>query len=273
MTDTHVVRDLFDDLAPVYDREIPFFATFGADLVAWAELRPGDHVLDLGAGTGAVTRPAAAATGATGRVVAVDNAPAMLDTVATDVPGVETLLADVHALDVPDAAFDVVTCGFLLHFLDDPVRALTEIRRVLRPEGRLVLSGPPQGPVPPEVSRPDPRWSFMGELLADVGGRSASRGGTDPFTPPPRPLPELCREVGLTDLRTHLAVRELTLRDPEHYWRWQCSHGFRGFVDSLDDDLASELRDGILRGLAPIAADDGAITMRSVVAFTSAARP
>ncbi len=63
MTDTAAVLRLFDELAGEYDQHIPFFAPFGRDLVAWCDLRPGQRVLDIAAGRGAVTGPAAQAVG------------------------------------------------------------------------------------------------------------------------------------------------------------------------------------------------------------------
>ena len=50
MTDTAAMLRLFDELAGEYDQHILFFATFGRDLVAWCDLRPGQRVLDIAAG-------------------------------------------------------------------------------------------------------------------------------------------------------------------------------------------------------------------------------
>ena len=75
MTDTAAVLRLFDELAGEYDQHIPFFAPFGRDLVAWCGLRPGQRVLDIAAGRGAVTGPAAQAVGPRGAVLAIDGSP------------------------------------------------------------------------------------------------------------------------------------------------------------------------------------------------------
>ena len=82
MTDTAAVLRLFDELAGEYDQHIPFFATFGRDLVTWCDLRPGQRVLDIAAGRGAVTGPAAQAVGPRGAVLAIDRSPNMLRALA-----------------------------------------------------------------------------------------------------------------------------------------------------------------------------------------------
>lgn len=63
---------------------LPFFATFGRELAGWCGLRPGQRVLDVAAGRGAITLPAARAVGPRGLVVAVDNAPNMRAALARD---------------------------------------------------------------------------------------------------------------------------------------------------------------------------------------------
>jgi ubiquinone/menaquinone biosynthesis C-methylase UbiE len=84
VTDTAAVQRLFDEVAAEYDQHLPFFATFGRDLVDWSGLQPGQRVLDIAAGRGAITVPAAQAVGKHGAVVAVDNAPNMLSALATE---------------------------------------------------------------------------------------------------------------------------------------------------------------------------------------------
>jgi hypothetical protein len=59
------------------------------------------------------------------------------------------------------------------------------------------------------------------------------------------------------------------IRDPQHYWDWSTSHGFRGYVDSLGPRLAAEFRTRMLAGLERVHAS-GAITLDGTVAFTRA---
>jgi ubiquinone/menaquinone biosynthesis C-methylase UbiE len=106
-----------------------------------AGLRPGLSVLDVGCGPGTITADLAARV-APGRVTAADSSPDVLDQArqaATDagVDNVDFAIADVHALDFPDATFDLVHAHQVLQHVTDPVLALREMRRVCRPGGRV----------------------------------------------------------------------------------------------------------------------------------------
>lgn len=114
-------------------------------LLAGAALVPGERVLDVACGTGLVSFAAARAVGADGRVVGVDLSGSMVDAanrraVERQVSNASFARMDAELLDLPDAAFDVVLCALGLMYLPEPERALREMRRVLRPGGRLVVA-------------------------------------------------------------------------------------------------------------------------------------
>jgi ubiquinone/menaquinone biosynthesis C-methylase UbiE len=103
-------------------------------------LRPGFDLLDVGCGPGTITADLARRV-APGRVVGLDRVHEVLGkaSVQAGAQGVAIELAagDVYALPFPDASFDVVHAHQVLQHLIDPVRALAEMRRVLRPGGLL----------------------------------------------------------------------------------------------------------------------------------------
>lgn len=111
------------------------------------------RVLDVATGTGLVLRalaalgllPGAASSGgpvAPGEPAAVglDASAGMLAVARTHLPGVAWTQGDAQVLPFDDGAFDLVTCVTGLHLMTDPVAALREWRRVLAPEGRIVLA-------------------------------------------------------------------------------------------------------------------------------------
>ena len=100
----------------------------------------GGEVLDAGCGEG-YGADLLARAGAT-RVVAVDNDPSVIAHIDERYPDVEPLRADLAALPLPDAAFDVVVSLQVIEHLPDVPRYLSELRRVLRPGGELVLTTP-----------------------------------------------------------------------------------------------------------------------------------
>jgi SAM-dependent methyltransferase len=110
-------------------------------LLALAGDVSGARALDVGTGVGA-TALALAARGA--RVAALDLTPAMLEKVREQaaergIDGIETQLGDAAALPFPDAHFDLVACRVCAHHFGRPREAVSEMARVLRPGGQLLL--------------------------------------------------------------------------------------------------------------------------------------
>lgn len=114
-------------------------------LLARAALAPGERVLDVACGTGLVTLAAARAVGPGGQVMGVDIAERMVDALrgcaaAAGLPQVVAARMDAEQLALPDGSVDVVLCALGLMYLPDPVQALREVCRVLRPGGRAVFA-------------------------------------------------------------------------------------------------------------------------------------
>jgi len=109
------------------------------------ELRGGQAVLDVACGPGTVTRHAALRVGPTGRVTGCDLSPAMLDLARSKISSghsapIEYLECSADSLQVPDEAFDVVTCQQGLQFFPDRPTALADMRRALRFGGQLGIA-------------------------------------------------------------------------------------------------------------------------------------
>jgi SAM-dependent methyltransferase len=137
---------VWDRMSDVYVREIDRrFASVVEGVLARADVQPGERVLDLGTGTGAVAERAAVAVGPDGEVVGVDISPEML--ALAEQRARELGLANVRyvpgraeALPSPDAEFDAVLASLSLMYAIDRASAAREIARVLRPGARLVAA-------------------------------------------------------------------------------------------------------------------------------------
>lgn len=147
---TGYYRAWCNTLALVYDaltRVLGVFVggerRFRARIVSATGIRGGDSVLDLGCGTGTLAILMAERVGPEGRVVGIDLSPRMLATARRKGSGSNLTFreANAEALPYPDASFDVVTATYTLHEMPRQARAnaLRECRRVLKPEGRLVV--------------------------------------------------------------------------------------------------------------------------------------
>lgn len=120
------------------------FAGVGYPFVAEC-IRPGDTVLDLGAGSGTDTFIAAHLTGPAGKVYALDMTAAMREKLAANLERaglstVEGLAGSLEDIPLPDQSVDVVVSNGVLNLVPDKKKAIQEIARVLRPGGRMQIS-------------------------------------------------------------------------------------------------------------------------------------
>jgi demethylmenaquinone methyltransferase / 2-methoxy-6-polyprenyl-1,4-benzoquinol methylase len=135
------VQRMFDRIAPVYDLMNRLMTAgldrrWRAETVAQA-VRHGDRVLDACCGTGDLA--AAALRAGAAEVVGLDFSEAMLERARAKEPHVEWVRGDVLALPFPDESFDAATVGFGVRNVEDLEAGLRELRRVLRPGGRLAI--------------------------------------------------------------------------------------------------------------------------------------
>lgn len=235
MTDAAAMAAAFDRVARSYETVgPPFFDHFGARLVERAGVRRGDRVLDLAAGSGAVSLPALAAAGPTGSLVAIDLSAQMVGRLterlsASGHQDAKAVVGDIAHLDGEPASVDVLLCGFGLFFLPDPPAALRQWRQRLASGGRLAIS---------TWGRADPVFEFLRDELARLGVNSRSRG--EAYDDGPALLLAL-RRAGLSDVRISTVSLDLVLADVGELLRWAGTHGARVWLDQLDDEQMASL--------------------------------
>ena len=166
---TRRALELFAPLGPTYEHYARLLS-LGQDprwrrfLVSRVEAGPGDEVLDVATGTGAVAQDLLRQKGCA--VVGVDQSPEMLAVAREHLPATVKLIeASAERLPFEDDSFDGLTFTYLLRYVDDPAATLRELARVVRP-GRSI--GCLEFAVPEGIWRP--LWrAYVGAVLPGAG--------------------------------------------------------------------------------------------------------
>ncbi|MFI7061762.1 methyltransferase domain-containing protein [Kribbella sp. NPDC050124] len=169
-----------------------------ANHLRYADIRPGETILDLGCGGGIDTILAARRAGPTGRVIALDFLPEMLDRTTraaaeAGLSNIEPLEAEMEAIRCPDDSVDLVISNGVINLSARKARVLAECARVLRPGGRLCVSDltVDQDDLPPEILTQPAAWAgcIAGALAeADFVHKLRKAGFTGVDVPHREPL-------------------------------------------------------------------------------------
>lgn len=199
---------LFGAVSSTYD-ELGFLSLAAQFFAEQVPVQPGQRVLDVGSGTGAVAL-ALAKVGA--QVTGVDLSPEMVALARQKTQGianVDFVVADAMTLPFAEASFEVVVCAASLFFMPDMPGALREWKRTLKPGGWLWFS------------------SFGRGLLGDFPGlwrEELAAFGLKPPSPPLGRIPtpdaatQLLEQSGFQDVQARLSNRPYPLADPQQRW-------------------------------------------------------
>jgi ubiquinone/menaquinone biosynthesis C-methylase UbiE len=261
--------DLFDRTAATYDAvDADFFSTFGAGLVDHARLSVGDQVLDVGAGRGAVLRPAAQAVGPSGQVVGIDLSPQMVAATAAELQANGPRNASIQQGDAEhppqlDGGWDAITAGLLVFFLPDAPGALRRWRTSLKTDGALALS---------TFADDDPLWhpvfAAMKPHLPEA------------IAPSQLPLTGWHRtDDGVVDTLASAGFRSITsathmhvthFRDAEHWIAFSYSNGMRAYWESTSDEARPAMLTDVMAALDALTEPDGSLHMSTGIRYTRA---
>ena len=235
------------------------------DLVRVAALQAGERVLDVGCGTGVVTRLAAERVRPGGVVAGLDVNAGMLAVARSITPpdlGVEWYEASAESMPLPDEAFDVVLCQMSLQFVPDRLQGVREMRRVLASGGRLVLNVP--GPAAP-----------MFDILANAMGRHIAPQAAG-FVRAVFALNEegeleaLLKDAGFRQVTVDAATRELSLPAPKDFlWQYVGSTPLAPVVTAADGEARSALEREVVAGWQAFGSGDGMRYRQRVVVATA----
>jgi SAM-dependent methyltransferase len=180
---------------------------------------PKQVILDAACGTGLPSLALAERTHPGGKVVAIDSSPVMLAAAmriarSAGLSNIEHLPMDLTALDFADASFDAVTCKDGLMFCTDPVKAASELRRVLKPNGRFAMSA---------WDEPDKNAFFMtmNAAVSQFMPRPPPQAGAPgPFRlAPAAEFESVLRQAGLSELRVQSMEVVFEVDSTDLHWQ------------------------------------------------------
>lgn len=245
-------------------------------MVTAAAPKPGETVLELGAGPGGVALRAAGALAGRGRVIVTDVASGMLEVArqrarALGLEDLEFAVADAMDLALPDACVDVVLCRFAFMAMSDPGGALRETHRVLRSGGRLALAvwGPAQR---------NPWASLAAEAVRRRAGQPAPAPGQPGMfaLADEKRLASLLRGAGFESLRLERLTGERRYDSFDAWWqlRRELPPGAEETLSSMPAGKRAALEQELREQAQRYTRDDGiALPWEALMACAHRANP
>ena len=211
--------EAWDRIAPGYDRTNTLTQMWlGQEGLRRADVRSGTRFLDVAAGSGALSIPAAR-LGA--RVVAVDQSARMLELLAARARSegldIQTRVMDGHALQLDDASFDVAGSQFGVMLFPDMPRGIREMTRVVVPGGRVLVTayGDPH------------KIDFLGFFVRAVQSVRPDFDGPPPEPPPlpfqlqdPARLQQVLVDCSLQNVRVDTVTESTEFSSGDELWDW-----------------------------------------------------
>jgi len=241
------------------------FAQWAPRLATAANARPGDHALDVACGTGVLARHLAERVGASGAVGGLDASEGMLAVAARHAPRITWREGRAEQLPFEEASFDVVVCQFGLMFFEDPVGALREMQRVLRPGRRMAVA------VWDRLEN-SPGYAAVAALLEKLFGATAAEAIRAPFSLGERAtIEELVSGVSLRGSEIRTVPGEARFSSIRSWMDTEiCGWTLR---DLLDEDDRRRLADEAEMALARFAGPGGAVAFSVPAHIVSGVKP
>jgi SAM-dependent methyltransferase len=241
-------RAQWRDAADAWDEYFDWYSRAFAPLMTWCadaiDAAPGMRVLDVAAGSGQPALTIASRIQPGGTLLGIDFSPEMRAVAErrareAGATNVSFRTMDAEQLELPDASFDAVTCAYGIIFFPDAQRALSEMRRVLKPGGRIALG------VWDEPSK---------SPFVTVGGAAVGRFHAPTPPNPNSPgafrfakrdvLERTLRDAGFNDVTMTNVPMSIEFESTEEYWEMfiECAAGVKAKIATLSDGDRMKLR-------------------------------
>lgn len=269
------VSGIFDRAASTFDHIGPqFFSHFGRRLVEIAQIPSGSKVLDVATGRGALLYPTAKSVGPNGQVIGIDLSKIMVQETAKELvrmkisPNVEVHQMDAEHLQFDDESFDYVLCGFAIFFFPQLFQAMSEFRRVLKPNGQIC------------VSTWDKVWkeqrTWFDEIVKaylppepETNMVTESDSVPQPVFDTPEGLKAILSDAGFDNIQVFSEAADFVYTTEEEYWSTLWSHGMRGTLEKIEQitgmDGLEKFKLEVFQKVAALKQNDGLHQLFSVL--------
>lgn len=273
----------WEEAAPGWVRHQAEIRAFGAPVAHWMvqaiQPQPGQRVLELAAGLGEPGMLAAELVAPVGGVIISDQAEGMLEgararALELGLTNIEFQVFGAEWIDLPVASVDAVLCRWGYMLMDDPLAALRETRRVLRPGGRVALA------VWDTLAK-NPWAQLPGLELRERGLGVAGSPPEAPGDHEPGPFAlgdadrvrELLENAGFTEIEIHAIAVERRSPTFEDFWEetLDISRNFHDTVLGCPEPQIAEIRAGLAQRLETYMGEDGSLAIPGVSLVAAAA--
>jgi ubiquinone/menaquinone biosynthesis C-methylase UbiE len=234
-TTYNAAADFFDHPANT------FWARYGRRTIEYLGLKLGDRVLDVCCGSGASAIPAAEMVGTNGSVTGIDLAENLLELARSkaeqqNLTNVQFQSGDITQLPFEDRCFDVAVCVFGIFFVPDMTSALSELKRVLRPGGKLAITT--WGPRLFEPAN-TAFWNAVRNFRPDL------YKGFNPWDriSEVEDLRSLLAAVGFEDLKIVAESGTQPVDSPADWWAMIMGSGYRGTIEQLTPEARAQVQE------------------------------
>lgn len=264
------IAGLYNQVATRYGRIGPdVFAPFGRWLVASTNLSPGEGVLDVATGRGAVLFAAAEQVGPAGFVTGIDLAEQMLQELAADLREMQITNATVRQMDAeelafPSASFDAVLCSYALPLFPQVERAVAEFQRVLRPGGKIGICVPSGG---------DERWLWYTQLVFAYHQTYHLSIQWVPRVLDIVAVTHLLQEAGFVALSTATQDYEFVYATEQEWWEAQWTDAGRFPLENMPSDVLEQFKTEVFERLASMRQPDGLHSRRKAFSVVGTRPP
>jgi ubiquinone/menaquinone biosynthesis C-methylase UbiE len=256
------ISGIFTRASKTFGEDEPrFFSYFGKQLVNFTEIKKESNILDIAAGRGAIAIPLSKKLNLNDKITCIDISEGMVNELTSDVKArnisnIQVMKMDAESIDFPDKTFDFVFCGFGLFFFPTLEKAFLEIKRVLKDNGKLIVSSWLNDPSRPLKWYSDIINKYVPEDKEENDNQEENTGEKYEFFTE-KGLKNIFSKFGLTNIKVSTEEKEFVYKTKEAFWKKSWSHGGRTSLEKISQERMNDFKKEVYDGLSEKMDKDG----------------